>query len=259
MPLSGVGEVAVLTMTRSISRGVISTRASSESETGLPSWSFPLAVTTFVCTWPPTPVTWRVSVFETFSPGTRLIGTSKTPLPSVSSRSPKTLSTTFEIVTLTFDVLLIVTVKSTGPPGSFTEVGSADFWTSIAPWPTGTSLFVTVHVAEPPGGITRFEQLSYVVVYPAATGSVTLYVPAPTVRSFWPSASNDCAAPPSTWKEKSCACFVPPLSLTTTFFTMSVAGSSSFVIVQLTSSPSPTATVSPSTWLSPVQSQSLAS
>jgi hypothetical protein len=62
-----------------------------------------------------------------------LIGTSKTPAPSVSSRSPKTLSTTFVIVTLTFDVLVIVTVKLTGPPGSLTDVGSADFWTSMAP------------------------------------------------------------------------------------------------------------------------------
>ena len=40
-----------------------------------------------------------------------------------------------------------------------------------------------------------------------------------TVRLFCPSPRKGCAEPPFTWNEKFCACFVPPLSLTTTFLT----------------------------------------
>jgi hypothetical protein len=55
------------------------------------------------------------------------------------------------IVTFTSaDVFVIVTENVTGPPGSFTLVGSADFETLIEPWPRGTSLFVTVQVAISP-------------------------------------------------------------------------------------------------------------
>src|SRR3990170_3659707 len=53
MPLSGVGELASLTITRSIRRGVMSTLASSEAETGLPASSVPLAVTVLTCEVPP--------------------------------------------------------------------------------------------------------------------------------------------------------------------------------------------------------------
>jgi hypothetical protein len=58
-------------------------------------------------------------------------------------------------------------------------------------------------------------------------GSVTLYVPAFTVNVFLPcSVSVSCrkavALPPFTWKLKFVAIFVPPLSLITIFFTMSV-------------------------------------
>ncbi len=58
-----------------------------------------------------------------------------------------------------------------------------------------------------------------------------------TERLFWPSASKHCAEPPFTWNEKSEATFVPPLSFTTTFFTISVAGWSLFVTVQVAEPP----------------------
>ncbi len=95
----------------------------------------------------------------TFAPGARLIGTSKQPLPPESSRSPNLSSTTLSIVTSTSaDVFVIVTENVTGPPGSLIVVGFADFDTEIEPWPRGTSLFVTTHVAVPPSSRTMFAQ-----------------------------------------------------------------------------------------------------
>ena len=44
-----------------------------------------------------------------------------------------------------------MTEKATGPPGSSSVVGSADFWTSIAPCPLGRGLkFVKVHLTTSP-------------------------------------------------------------------------------------------------------------
>ena len=56
VPFSGVGDVAFFTMTRSISRGVKSTRASSESVSVFPLVSVPVTVTTFMCAVPAVPV-----------------------------------------------------------------------------------------------------------------------------------------------------------------------------------------------------------
>src|SRR4029450_3395247 len=103
-------------------------RRPQQSDTAFPSSSVPLAVTVLTCDVPPTPVIVLEKVQFTFSPGARLIGTSKQPLPPSSSRSPNLSSTTFVMATSTSaDVFVIVTEKLTGPPGSFTVVGFAVF------------------------------------------------------------------------------------------------------------------------------------
>ena len=55
MPLSGVGDVAFLTTTRSISLGVMVTRASSQSFSALPKSSDASAQTTLTCSVPAVP------------------------------------------------------------------------------------------------------------------------------------------------------------------------------------------------------------
>ena len=69
--------------------------------------------------------------------------------------------------------------------------------------------------------------------------STTLWLPALTVSEFRPfsvsapSWMNEVAVPPSTLNLKSVAILVPPLSLITSFLTISVPAWSSFVIVQV--------------------------
>src|SRR3990172_1189757 len=171
-------------MTRSITREVMSTLASSESNTGLPNASCPLAATTFTCDVPPAPVISRWKVQFTLSKGRRLIGASKQPLPPSSSRSPNLSSTMFWIATVTTDTFLIVTEKVTTPPGSLTEVGVALFWTSIAPRPrSGTSAFLNTQVTFSPAdssislGWEPSEQVAEVRLQPAGTLSETEYAP----------------------------------------------------------------------------------
>ena len=110
------------------------------------------------------------------------------------------------------------------PPSSLITT----FFTMIVP---ATSSFVIVHVWVAPFATLTFEQLSYVVVYPAigVSASTTECEPAATVSVFLPcnasaSCKNAVDDPPSTLNEKFVATFVPPLSLITTFFTINVPG-----------------------------------
>ena len=64
-------------------------------------------------------------------------------------------STTFVIVTSTFDVFVICTENCTGPPGSLTDVGFADFWTSIEPLPTVCCAFVKTHLTVSPASSSK--------------------------------------------------------------------------------------------------------
>ena len=121
----------------------------------------------------------------------RLTGTSKQPLPPSSSRSPNTLSYTFSIATFTFETFVTVTEKLTGPPGSSIVVGSADFWTSMAPWPTGaglrlvkvhftvspaSSVNVAVRVPRAPVELASLHEIA-VRIQPSVMASVDVYVP----------------------------------------------------------------------------------
>ena len=86
---------------------------------------------------------------------------------------------------------MTVTENVTGPPGSSIVVGSADFWTSIAPWPAGAGLrFVKVHftvspassvnvAVRVPSAPVELASLHAIEVssQPSMTASVDVYVP----------------------------------------------------------------------------------
>ena len=109
--------------------------------------------------------------------------------------------------------------------------------------PASSSL-VIVHSLVPPLGTTTSTHELEVTLYPATAGSVTLYVPASTVRLFEPSASKDVGAPPLTENENASGPSLPPLSFTTTLLTISVPAWSSLVTVHsLTASPTARVTV----------------
>src|SRR3990170_3226679 len=247
MPLSGVGELASLTITRSMSRGVMSTRASSEAVSWLPAASWPLTVTTLTCEVPPTPVMFFWKVQLTFPPGARLIGTSKHPLPPESSRSPNLSSTTLVMWTSTSaDVLVIVTEYVTCPPGSLTEVGLADFDTLIEPWPSFALVKVhfTVSPASSENVAVRLPRLPVefaslheieVKLQPSASASVDVYVPGTRFgTTICPLSPIDPAASPLKPK-------LPAAPFGLVCFSTMITASFSFVKTHVTVSPAASA------------------
>src|SRR3989344_9467079 len=108
----------------------------------------------------------------------------------------------------------------------------------------GLSSFVIVHSTVSPMETSTSLQFAlalfvfaYVVVYPSAATSTTVYVPASTGIGFVPSSSKPCAAPPFTVNANVEVALVPPLSLTRIFLTKSVPPMSSFVTVHVFVSP----------------------
>src|SRR5207342_496889 len=98
--------------------------------------------------------------------------------------------TTLVIATFTVEVFVIRTEKVTGPPGSFTEVGLADFCTSIDPRPTVCFAFAKTHLTVSPASswnvavrVPRFpldpssSHSIDVRNQPSAPASVDVYVP----------------------------------------------------------------------------------
>src|SRR3990172_8273757 len=196
-------------MTRSIRRGVMSTRASSEAVSWWPAGSCPETVTTFTCELPPTPVIVFWKVQSTLAPGARLMGTSKQPLPPESSRSPNLSSTTLSTVTTTSsEVLVMVTEKVTGPPGSLSVVGFADLETVMEPTPgfafvnvqrtvsPASTRKVAVRVPRFPDEFASLHEIE-VRLKPAVDASVDVYVPgASPLTTIWPLSPIEPAASP---------------------------------------------------------------
>ena len=114
------------------------------------------------------------------------------------------------------------------PPSSLTTVLTSVNLGAI-------SLFVMVHVSVSLLETTTSVQLSYVVLYPVTDGSVIVYVPGETERSFCPSISKGIAESLFTWKLKSEYVLFPPLSFVTIFLTIKVPPLLVFVILQTTS------------------------